>query len=169
MWATWEYLGDRAMERRSFLSWLITGTGLIIAGITGLPALVMLLSSTFRTRGPTWRPLGSLSEFEQGEVRRATVPIPQESWAARLDEKAVYVWRSGESEVVVFSRNCTDLSCPVRWDPGSERFFCPCHGGIFAKDGTNLEGPPPRPLWRYETRITNGVIEIDLASLPPIT
>jgi menaquinol-cytochrome c reductase iron-sulfur subunit len=70
---------------------------------------------------------------------------------------------------VVFSRNCTDASCPVVFDAGSDCFLCPCHGGVFSKDGTPLHGPPPRPLWRYAARVRAGVLEIDLNSLPPMT
>jgi menaquinol-cytochrome c reductase iron-sulfur subunit len=97
------------------------------------------------------------------------VEVPREDWAATLRERGVYVWRRSEQEVVVFARNCTDLSCPVTWDPGSQWFFCPCHGGIFSKDGERMAGPPKRPLYRYTNRIRDGVVEIDLRSLPPIT
>jgi menaquinol-cytochrome c reductase iron-sulfur subunit len=96
-------------------------------------------------------------------------PVPRGDWARSLGEKGVFVWRASEEEVVVFSRNCTDLSCPVTWDPGSNWFYCPCHGGIFAQDGTNVAGPPTRPLYRYANRVQNGVLEIDLLSLPPMT
>ena len=70
---------------------------------------------------------------------------------------------------VVFSRVCTDVGCPVTYDRGSACFLGPCHGGIFTQDGTPIHGPPPRPLYRYAARVRDGVLEIDLNSLPPQT
>lgn len=156
------------MERRKFLAVVVTGTGLVIGGIVGIPAVVMMFAPGFRTRGPIWRPLGLADEFGLNEVSRATVEVPRRDWAESMSEKAVYVWRTTESDFVVYSRNCTDLSCPVRWDVGSERFFCPCHGGIFTKEGEVVAGPPRRPLWRYATRVIDGRLEIDVTSVPPM-
>ena len=127
------------------------------------------LSPAFYKRGETWVSVGPLESFEIGKIRQAEVEVPTEGWQEGPGPKAVYVWRRSAEELVVYSRNCTDLSCPVIWDPASERFFCPCHGGIFAKDGTPVAGPPPRPLMRYTVRLRDDTIQIDLASLPPVT
>ncbi len=51
--------------------------------------------------------------------------------------------------VTAFSRKCTDLGCLVSWDAVKEQFICPCHNGIYDKEGKNIAGPPPRPLDRY--------------------
>jgi menaquinol-cytochrome c reductase iron-sulfur subunit len=107
-----------------------------------------------------------LEDFRLHAVEQATVEVQRGDWSETLPRKAVYVWRKEEGRAVVYSRNCTDLSCPVHFDSGSERFFCPCHGGIFAKDGTPLAGPPRLPLYRYRTRVRGGELEIDLRSLP---
>jgi menaquinol-cytochrome c reductase iron-sulfur subunit len=42
----------------------------------------------------------------------------------------------------------------VNWRPGAELFLCPCHGGVYYADGTVAGGPPPRPLARFNVRIT---------------
>jgi Rieske Fe-S protein len=78
------------------------------------------------------------------------------------------VWAESPDQFVVFSRACTDLSCPVRWDPGSQWFFCPCHGGIFDRRGEPRAGPPAVPLHRYQTRIRDGILEVDVFSVPPL-
>jgi Rieske Fe-S protein len=36
---------------------------------------------------------------------------------------------------------------------GQEEFFCPCHNGVFDKDGNVVSGPPPRPLDRFEVKV----------------
>jgi menaquinol-cytochrome c reductase iron-sulfur subunit len=158
------------MSRRKLLTLLLGAGGTVLSGVFVLPAVVAALSPAAR-RGPSsaWRAAGPLEEFPIGEVVPAIVEVEHGDTAYSLDRKAVYVWRTSGEEVVVYSRSCTDLSCPVHFDRGSECFFCPCHGGIFAKDGTPMAGPPPRPLYRYATRIENGVLEIDLFSLPPMT
>jgi menaquinol-cytochrome c reductase iron-sulfur subunit len=157
------------MDRRTLMMWGIRGIGLAIAGMAGIPSLVNALSPIWKKEAEqeTWRSLGPLDNFPLGQMRKTIVDVPRETWGRTLREKGVYSWRRSLDEVVVFSRSCTDLGCPVTWDPGSECFFCPCHGGIFAKDGERMAGPPNRPLFRYATRIRNGELEIDLHSLPP--
>lgn len=158
------------MTRRELLSNLVKGMGLVVAGIVGVPALINAFSPLFeRQSGEVWRPLGPVDEFPVGSMNKAIVELPRQREETRsLREKAVYVWRETAEDIVVFSRSCTDLGCGVIWDPGSEWFYCPCHGGIFSKDGERQEGPPQRPLYRYDNRVQNGVLEIDLNSLPPM-
>jgi Rieske Fe-S protein len=46
------------------------------------------------------------------------------------------------TELVALSDVCPHLGCKVHWEEDKRRFFCPCHGGVFDKDGKALEGPP---------------------------
>jgi len=46
----------------------------------------------------------------------------------------------------------------VRWIPEQEEFFCPCHNAVFAKDGSVVDGPPPRPLDQFEYKVEDGAI-----------
>jgi Rieske Fe-S protein len=48
----------------------------------------------------------------------------------------------------------------VRWIPDTQRFFCPCHNGVFDKTGSVVSGPPPRPLDQYETKVENDQLYI---------
>ena len=41
---------------------------------------------------------------------------------------------------------CTHLGCIPAWQPANKKFKCACHGGEFDPCGTNIFGPPPRPL-----------------------
>lgn len=160
------------MRRRTALKVLVGGMGLTGAGAVAGPAIVTAIAPAWRRGAPTWRRLGAVGDFDSGSVALASVERTDEEQAAGLLDRGVYVWRrsggtggDGE-EFVVFSRACTDLSCPITHDPGSGWYFCPCHGGIFDEEGNPRAGPPSRPLYRYDTRLREGVLEIDLRSVP---
>jgi menaquinol-cytochrome c reductase iron-sulfur subunit len=156
------------MTRQGFLKLFVQGAGLVTAGALVLPSLITALTPVWRGRQTTWRPVGRIEDFPIDEVTRAIVRVAREDRAESLQLKGVYVWRPNREEVVVFSRNCTDLSCPVTWDAASGWFYCPCHGGIFARNGDRMAGPPKRALYRYANRVRQGLVEIDLQSLPPM-
>jgi len=158
------------MKRRQLLRMLLYGMGTVLGSLVVIPTFLSALSPGWkRSRTESWQQVGSLEDFPVGKVALASVGFDRRDWTSELSTKSVYVWRRKDAEPIVFSRNCTDLSCPIRFDSGSECFFCPCHGGIFAKDGEVMAGPPESPLMRYTTRIKDGVLEIDMRSLPPMT
>ena len=45
-----------------------------------------------------------------------------------------------------FYAACTHFGCIVKWREEEKDFYCPCHAGEFAPDGTVRAGPPPSPL-----------------------
>lgn len=63
-----------------------------------------------------------------------------------------------ESGYKVFSGICTHLGCIVRWEEEKERFFCPCHKGIYDKNGRVISGPPPRPLDEFQVEIEKDLV-----------
>lgn len=158
------------MNKRRFFQLFIAAAGALVSGVVAIPAAIVALSPTRRRSDSTeiWQPVGPLDDFRVGLMTKAIVPVPRADWSQSLREKGVFVLRKEGGEIVVFSRNCTDLSCPITWDSGSEWFFCPCHGGIFSKEGEPKAGPPRDPLYRYVTRVREGVLEIDLNSIPPM-
>lgn len=155
------------MTRRGWLAGAVLTAGGVLAAIVGIPSLLFGLSPALeRRRTQVWRPVGRLDNFAIGGMQKVLVEVPDGAWPHAFASVAVFVRRVAAAEVVVFSRACTDLGCPITWDAGSAWFFCPCHGGIFDADGIPRAGPPSRPLYRYATRIRGGVVEIDLNSLP---
>ena len=156
------------MTRRSFIGLLVAAGSAVLAGIAGVPALLLGLSPLLeRGRGERWRRVGELEEFPLRKVHQASLAADRTDWPRPVPGQAVFVWRQTQDSVVVFSPSCTDLGCPLNYDPGSACFFCPCHGGIFAQDGHRLAGPTNQPMYRFAHRIRDGVLEIDVASLPP--
>ena len=64
------------------------------------------------------------------------------------------------NQYVAISTRCMHLGCPVRFVEASERFICPCHGGVYDFQGKRTGGPPVRPLDRFYTRMRNGKVEV---------
>lgn len=156
------------MERRRFIGRVVQLTGAAMAAIIAVPGVLAFLTPAVREWEPRWRPLGPVAEFPVGRVRQAVVFLDRADGMQALQHQGVYVWRRSDTDIVVYSRSCTDLGCPVTWDPGSEWFFCPCHGGIFDREGERRAGPPNRPLFRYAWRLVDGMLEIDVHSVPPM-
>jgi menaquinol-cytochrome c reductase iron-sulfur subunit len=155
------------MRRRTFFGLLVTGATMVVAGVVGIPALIAGLSPALqRRRREKWRPVGRLDDFPVGAVREGEVRSAAGAWPRSFRREAVFVWRRSETDVVVYSRSCTDLGCSLDYDAGAACFFCPCHGGIFTQEGARLAGPPPTPMLRYTHRNRDGMLEIDVSSIP---
>jgi len=59
---------------------------------------------------------------------------------------------------------CTHEGCPLGWNPEQHLIRCPCHGGAYDTNGKVVDGPPPLPLTRLETRVRGGKVSIVPAS-----
>jgi menaquinol-cytochrome c reductase iron-sulfur subunit len=155
------------LSRRGFLEKISIGLGTLCAGILGIPLVGFVLAPLFRKTPEAWIPVGRASDFEIGKTVTVTLndasPLP---WAGVTARSAAWLRRVSEEEFQAFSAHCTHLGCPVRWLPDSELFMCPCHGGVFYKDGQVAAGPPPAPLVRYEVRLEKGEVQLKAAALP---
>jgi cytochrome b6-f complex iron-sulfur subunit len=49
---------------------------------------------------------------------------------------------------------CTHLGCLPKWVETNSRFECPCHGSKYELNGKWIEGPAPRSLDRFKTKLT---------------
>ncbi len=68
-------------------------------------------------------------------------------------------------EFLALSTTCPHLGCRVHWESQNQRFFCPCHNGAFAPDGTPTEGPPKeagQSLPRYPLMVEGGLLFIQV-------
>lgn len=63
----------------------------------------------------------------------------------RGDEK-IAAWRDTEGVLHPVSATCTHKGCTVTWNNADNTWDCPCHGSIFAADGTVIHGPARKPL-----------------------
>ncbi len=66
-------------------------------------------------------------------------------------------------EYLALSSVCPHLGCQVHWEAAKDRFFCPCHNGVFNAEGQGTAGPPKgQSLLRYPLRVQNGLLYIEV-------
>ncbi len=152
---------DGPISRRQFMSTAIAALGGLISAAIGLPAIAYIIGPALQKKAENWIRLAALSKVELGTptLFKASVEL-QTGWITDREEISVYVLTEDGQDYVAMSNICTHLGCRVRWIAEQQKFFCPCHNGIFDKNGNVLSGPPPRPLDRFETKIEDGVLFI---------
>lgn len=156
-------------NRRSFILKLLAILGSITAVLISIPIIGVFLEPLGPKKREKWRQVGSPDNFIIGDT--VLVSFPNSSslpWTGTVSKTASWLRRVSADEFIAFSVNCTHLGCPVHWLPDAEIFLCPCHGGVYNKDGSYAAGPPPKNLYQYPVRIVNNNVEI-LASPIPIT
>ena len=163
--------GQSARRRRKLLAGAFGGlhrvTGICAAMIVD-PLVGFVVAPIFRKA--TEMDVGRQGhDFEIGKTVGVKITDPSPlPWAGITAKSALWL-RRVKIGFIAFSINCTHLGCPVRWLADAELFMCPCHGGVYYKDGTVAAGPPPRPLTRYPVRTVNGEVEIRPMAIPITT
>lgn len=153
---------EKNVSRRDFMKLTISVIGGVIGLSWAIPAVAYLVEPALKTnQGEGWIQLGSTAKIEVGVPTLFKVNIQRQTgWVTNEEELSAYVLTEDAREFIAMSNVCTHLGCRVRWIADKQGFYCPCHNGVFAKDGTVISGPPPRPLTRYEVKVENGQLFI---------
>lgn len=131
-----------AEGRRDVLNWLL---GSWLAGVLGsifYPVARYLVPPDVAEAAPPSVIAGKAADFAPNSGRIVpfgTVPV--------------MVLRTTAGELRAFSATCTHLACTVQYRPDLEHIWCACHNGHYDLNGRNIEGPPPRPLDRFEVLV----------------
>ncbi len=160
---------DLSLSRRQFLGRLSIALSALAGAVVAIPIVAYLLSPLLHPAINRWQPLGPITKFPVGQTVQASFEDPSPlPWAGLTARSAVWVRRNSmaPNDVTVFAVNCTHLGCPVNWRAEADIFLCPCHGGVFYRDGTVAAGPPPRPLFQYQSRVVNGELQLLTRPLP---
>jgi menaquinol-cytochrome c reductase iron-sulfur subunit len=161
------YDGETVTRRRFMTASAHTAGGIATAAFT-LPALGMAFGPVFEKQEDHWESVGAVADFQAdtyiprtltiargiGEVGKTTVYVRK--YNPDLDNEV----KDEFNDYVAISTRCMHLGCPVRYVEASERFICPCHGGVYDIEGKVSGGPPVRPLDRFYTRVRNGEVEV---------
>ena len=161
--------GETITRRR-----LMEGTALAAGGIAtmafALPGLGFALGPLFEDTLPTrWQDVGPEDDFNEESYVPRVLNIDAEIGDAGKTTIYVRKFKPGADKVVkgqdrqpyvVISTRCAHLGCPVRYIQASQKFVCPCHGGVYGFQGQVEGGPPVRPLDRFYTRVRAGRVEV---------
>ena len=156
------------ITRRRFMTVSSQATGGIAAASFLLPALGFAVGPIFKSKPARWEVVGTRDQFTDnnyvpvvltlepkiGEAGKTTAYIRQFNPEIDTDK-----YDQGTPYIAISSR-CAHVGCPVRWVDASERFICPCHGGVYDLLGRRVGGPPVRPLDRFYTRVSGEKVEV---------
>lgn len=145
--------GDEKPEhlwlRRQTVTYLGWG-GVGLFALAGMAALVRMGYPRVLFEPPTEFKAGFPNEYRMGEVSTRWIKSNR-VWIVR-EEKGFYALYA----------SCTHLGCTPGWLANEDKFKCFCHGSGFHRDGTNFEGPAPRPLERVRiTLAEDGQLLVD--------
>ena len=133
-----------------FANTVVAAAGALLTGLLGLFAV----KPSAAARGNAWVRAGKVTDLvPDAPVPRVLSVAVADGWYRDRSRATVFLVWDGASRVRGLSATCTHLGCQVRWDAGSKKFLCPCHGGEYDASGRVIAGPPPRPLDVVETRI----------------
>ena len=152
----------KLINRRDFLGLATLSIGGLISAGLGIPAIAYIIGPALKSKKTeSWTRLGPTSKIELGTPTLFKVKIKRQTgWIVDSEELSVYVLTMDGRDYIAMSNVCTHLGCRARWVTDRDQFYCPCHAGIFDREGYVVSGPPPRPLDRYEVEVEDGQLFI---------
>jgi menaquinol-cytochrome c reductase iron-sulfur subunit len=156
------------VTRRRFMTGTVHGAGALMTMGFALPALAFAVGPIFKNESLPWQTVGTPDMFPDDNYTPAVIVISP--GIGETGNSTVYIRKRNPAvdatpanqynQFVAITSRCAHLGCPVRWVPASERFICPCHGGVYDLQGVRVGGPPPRPLDRFYTRVQDGFVQV---------
>jgi len=154
---------QQGSDRRKFLgnaSRLAMVAGLA-GGYGGFTAIALRYLYPSSTDDRVWQLVTDVAQVKVGESIRYRGPSGETINITRQN-------RNGDSDdFIALSSTCPHLGCQVRWEAQNNRFFCPCHNGVFDPSGVATGGPPGeagQSLSRYPLKVEGGLLHI---AVPP--
>ncbi len=157
----------KLLDRKSFLTKITVWAGSFIGVVLTFPLVTAMLDPVMRKKENVWRAVGSVSEFDVENFKLVNFENASPyQWSKKIAKSSAYIRKREDGTFIAFSINCAHLGCPVRWIQKSKLFMCPCHGGVYYKDGSRAAGPPPRGMYEYPIRVKAQQVEIQTKGIP---
>jgi quinol---cytochrome c reductase iron-sulfur subunit, bacillus type len=166
------YFQGESMTRRAAFTVGVQAVGAAAVGLVALPTIGFAVAPLFEEEKEPWQAVGPTSDFTPDTYRPVVITAVQ--GIGETGKTTVYV-RQGNpdltglpsgyepetsNEYIAITTRCAHLGCPVNFVQSARNFICPCHGGVYGFLGERIGGPPVRPLDRFQTRVTNGQVEL---------
>ena len=134
---------DITQSRRRFISWSL---------ILSLGAVIMCIC------GVVWsfiKPPKKKNSFGGIINGGLLVDLPEMDSTPKLVPEGRFWFVHDKQGVSALHSSCTHLECRFNWDLQKRVFICPCHGSVFGRDGTVLNGPAKRSLDRFPIKLVS--------------
>jgi Rieske Fe-S protein len=104
------------------------------------------------------------TEFKFADKKCLLVRLPASKDTTKNTERILEAnakAKDGKTQTVyltTYTRICTHLGCTPGLPDPDHRMTCPCHGSIFALDGSVIQGPAARPLQAVKLAVKDGAV-----------
>lgn len=154
---------SHGQSRRTFLDRLAA---------TSLATWLLRISGTYFVGAVLYPITRYLVPPEGGESAASAVTLPfgpdelepNSAKIFKFGNRPGIVLKTPSGELRAFSAACTHLGCIVQYRGDLSELWCACHNGHFDLNGTNVAGPPPRPLEAYEVNLRGDQIVVTRGS-----
>lgn len=139
-------------SRRGFVTRLLMFVGIFAGYGAGALHFFQYLVPLRNERRRREMFIGTLDAMTVGSTRTVRDPRGQEIIIARTADDP----ENRTKDFRALSTKCPHLGCTIHWEAGKDRFRCPCHEGIFDREGKAISGPPAQEgknLIEYEVRV----------------
>ncbi len=150
-------------KRRRFLSLASTLAGVgLAAGYGAFATIATRFLFPARPDPKRWLFATEVNRLKVGESMVYRTPTGEPVTIARQTSG------SSESDFIALSSTCPHLGCQVHWEAHHNRFFCPCHNGVFDPTGRATAGPPAdagQELVRFPLKTDGGLLYIQAPTM----
>lgn len=145
------------ISRRSFFGALLgvgtAGMGALLA----VPVLRYLLYPLYAKSKGTWwskvMPHRAVPSAKAAPVLKDITFNQEDGWREVVTTEGVYAETLPSGKTQVLSSICPHLGCTVQWQGDKDRFYCPCHGSVYNRDGGLVHGPAQRGMDPLPTEV----------------
>ena len=154
-------MSDQTDSRRTFISRFSTlaMAGGMVAAYGTLAGFMGRFMYPARAQARSWLYVTDVHGLKEGDSLKYRTPSGAPVIVARRGPG------NNVNDFLALSSTCPHLGCRVHWEPQNNRFFCPCHNGVFNPEGKALEGPPAKAnqeLLRYPLKVDRGLLYIEV-------
>ncbi|WP_263731933.1 ubiquinol-cytochrome c reductase iron-sulfur subunit [Cellulomonas sp. SG140] len=134
---------------------LLVRGGAVGLGVAAVGVLAACGASSSGGSGGSGGAGGSGGGAAGGLAKVSDIPVGG-ALATKVDGKPVLLVQQTAGTVTALSAICTHQGCTVM--AAKSDLECPCHGSVFALDGSVKQGPAPSPLPPVDVHVVNGTV-----------
>lgn len=159
-------MSKQRVTRRQFLNYTLTGVGGFMAAGMLMPMVRFAIDPVLQhdAEGDFVVTDKKIADITNEPVRVDFSFEQKDGWYESTVTNTAWVYKDENGEIIALSPVCKHLGCTVDWNTDEKHpnhFYCPCHDGLYTKDGTNVEGTPPiAPLDVYPYKEVDGYLAL---------